>query len=85
MAESTGMVIPKAASTGVVELQNIDLTSSSIEVMLVTFFNFSISKINDENAKIIIHKLPLIKGKEMDFIHLTQNIYILKLGDEIGI
>ena len=41
MAESTGMVIPKAASTGVVELQNIDLTSSSIEVMLETFFNFS--------------------------------------------
>jgi len=46
----------------------------------LTFFNFSISKINDENenAKIIIHKTGLQMGKELDFVHLTQNIYILK-------
>ena len=41
MAEAAGMVIPKATSTGVQELKNIDLTSSTIEVMLETFFKFS--------------------------------------------
>jgi len=46
----------------------------------LTFFGFSISKIADENSisKIVIHKAPLKKGREMDFIHLIQNIYILK-------
>jgi hypothetical protein len=46
----------------------------------LTFFGFSISKINDEteNSKIIIHKTSLKKGYEMNFVHLTQNIYILK-------
>jgi len=41
MAKAAGMVIPKATSTGVQELKNIDLTSSTIEVMLETFFKFS--------------------------------------------
>jgi len=41
MAEAAGMVIPKATSTGVQELKNIDLTSSTIGVMLETFFKFS--------------------------------------------
>lgn len=44
----------------------------------LTFFKYSISKINEEDSKIVIHKLPLKKGEEMNFIHLTQNIYILK-------
>jgi hypothetical protein len=46
----------------------------------LTFFGFSISKIYDEteNSKIIIHKATLKKGNEMEFVHLTQNIYILK-------
>lgn len=46
----------------------------------LTFFGFYISKIIDEleNQKIIIHKGELKKGKEIDLIHLIQNIYILK-------
>ncbi|KAF5048154.1 hypothetical protein DSECCO2_453050 [anaerobic digester metagenome] len=46
----------------------------------LTFFGFSISKINDESdsSKIVIHKTELKKGKEMDFVHLSQNIYLLK-------
>ncbi len=46
----------------------------------LTFFGFLISRINDEQegSKIIIHKAKLQKGKELDFVHLTQNIYILK-------
>lgn len=46
----------------------------------LTFFGFNISQVSDENEKLmtVIHKTPLKEQKEMDFIHLNQNIYLLK-------
>jgi hypothetical protein len=44
------------------------------------FFGYSISTIIDSNnkTKLVIHKGNLIKDKELDFVPLIENIYILK-------
>ena len=46
----------------------------------LTFFGYSISTIIDSNdkTKLVIHKEDLIKSKELDFVPLVENIYILK-------
>ncbi len=46
----------------------------------LTFFGYSISTIDDSNCKtkVIIHKGKLEKSKELDFVPLVENIYILK-------
>lgn len=46
----------------------------------LTFFGYSISTIIDskEKIKLLIHKGELLKNKELDFVPLVENIYILK-------
>ncbi len=46
----------------------------------LTFFGYFISSIIDSNnkAKLVIHKEDLTKNKELDFVPLVENIYILK-------
>lgn len=46
----------------------------------LTFFGYSISTIidNKEKVKLLIHKGKLLKNKELDFVPLVKNIYILK-------
>lgn len=47
----------------------------------LTFFGYAISTVIDSNdkTKLIIHKKGMIKNKELDFVPLVENIYILKL------
>ena len=51
----------------------------------LSFFGYSISTIIDSNEKIklVIHKGKLIKDKELNFVPLVENIYILKNKDVI--
>lgn len=46
----------------------------------LTFFGYSISTITDskDKTKLVIHKEELSKNKELDFVPLVENIYILK-------
>jgi len=46
----------------------------------LTFFGYSISTIIDskDKTKLVIHKEELIRNKELDFVPLVENIYILK-------
>ena len=50
----------------------------------LTFFGYAISTIIDDNdkTKLVIHKKGMIKNKELDFVPLVENIYILKLKKE---
>jgi hypothetical protein len=46
----------------------------------LTFFGYAISTVIDSNdkTKLVIHKKGMIKNKELDFVPLVENIYILK-------
>ncbi len=46
----------------------------------LTFFGYAISTVVDstDKTKLVIHKKGMIKNKELDFVPLVDNIYILK-------